>query len=353
MGLPVQVARAEKQVEEMVGKLNQEPSENPKKKPVAPNDQALPPGNPQDEPQPETIEDLKKQLADTQQQLRTWQGKYKAEIEPIKEDVGFVQRTKGELRQLRGQVSDLLRVNNNNSQLISELRQQLEKPKEEPKPEVPQDPTKVLSQDELAHLQREDLSGETLNIIWKLVNTAADNRAPVQDYSNQFTELSNKVDQVNQRVEQTVQKTWNQQTRDVIKNYDKYFGDSADADFIAWLDSPISKFSRRTNREELQDGINTQDLDRVVSGIQAYEETKAVPAPEKPKQKDPLASQLEPDETIQGGQRPLGEKKTYALSEIQKFHHDQTRGLWRGREKEAATLSQEYIRAAQDGRITP
>jgi len=361
MELPSQVAQAERQAEDMITKLNnqgRDPGKPETQDPDKPADQALPETPTQAQPddkKEETVESLKQQLSETQHQLSVWQGKYKAEVEPIKEDVTFIQKAKGEIRQLRSQISDLLRVNSENGQLISELRKQMDKkpkPEEPGQPAAPKDPSAVLSDEEMAHLQREDLSGETLNIIWKLASeAAAANRAPTQDYTNQFTELSNKVDQVNQRVEQTVQKSWQQQLKEAVKNYDKYFGETADPSFVAWLDAPVSAYSRRTNREELQQGINTQDLDQVVNGIQAYE---ALRTPgQKPQPKDPLASQIEPDETIQGGQKPLGEKKQYHFSEVQKFLTDQTKGLWRGREKEAAALNQEYIRASKEGRIIP
>jgi len=349
MGLPTQVAKAEKQAEDMVAKLNQETD------PSTPDnlaDKPADPALPENQPEPETVDGLKSQISELQQQLRIWQGKYKAEIEPIKEDVTFVQRIKGEIKQMRNQVTDLMQSNDQKDQLIRDLKTQLDKPAETPAPEVPQDPTKVLSADEMAHLEREDLSGETLNIIWKLIHSAQQ-PTPAVAPDARIDDLTRRVDDVNQRISQNEQKSFLQRLKDAIPDLGKYFGESATPVFCNWLEDVAGPLDKRKRREILQEAYQNEDLNTIVKGINIFEESQKTPEtnPPVPPPKDPLESQIEPNETIQGPQKPLGEQKRYRLADVEKFYMDQTKGLWKGREKEAAALSREFIRATQEGRI--
>lgn len=62
-------------------------------------------------------------------------------------------------------------------------------------------------------------------------------------------------------------------------------------------------------------------------------------------------SQIRPEKAH--GARPvsIGKKRTYRLSDINKFAEDYTKGRFEGREKEAEKLQEEYAEAEREGRI--
>lgn len=349
MELPAQVKQAETAAEDLLKKAQVATD------PVTPEDGKTEPTK--QDPPDETVEGLKKQLADATHRFNVLQGKYNAEIEPIKADVNLLTRLKADVKSLRQQIENLSRDNAQKNNLVVDLTKKLEETKKAPPAAaVPQqDPSKVLTPEEMEHLKREDLSGETLNIFWKLINAAKSSGADTQQFETKFNELDQKIGQVNQKVDTTVQVSFDQRLRAAVPNIDKYIGNNADPAFVTWLDTPYNSFGSATPRSDLQQAMANQDIDKIKAGIAEFEKTIAPPSKQpKTTTQNPLESQLEPSETVNAGApRDTGKGQRHKKSDIDKFYLDQTKGLWRGREKEAAALDIEYIRASQEGRIDP
>lgn len=328
MDLPNQVAQAQKEAEDLIEKM-QAPKEEPKEEPRVVSD----------DPNSETWKSRYEVL----------NGKYNAEIVPLKDNVDILNRLKHELRTTQASLRQATQNNDENARLISELRADLEKKKPETPVEIPASWDQVLTEEEREVLSAQDLDGETLKVLTKIMDNVVARKVP--NYEDKFKEIDQKVQDVDNRFVQTVQQSWDEKIRATIVNSEKYFGDNADPGFVNWLEMPVTPEADITNRDILQKAINNQDLTRVKQGIKRFEESIA-PTPQQ--QRNPLESRIEPSERFHGNDQPTTKGgETYTQAEVDKFYIDQTKGLWRGREKEAAILNNKYLIAAQKGRIRP
>ena len=321
--IPEQVRLAEEKADELL-KAQAEPEK------VEPTPESQP-----EKPEEETP-DLKAQLEAAEHKYKVLQGKYNKEIVAIKDDVNLLNRLKGENDTLRRQVQKLESDHEQTSTLLTELRQELDKRKE---PEI-LDPAKVLSEEDLQHLKDEDLDGKTIEIFMKLANSVRD-----KNLESKVSEISKEVSDVKKDFETSRVQTWEEKVNARIPDFASYVGPNADPDFAEWLNQPLSEFSARTRRDELQDALNSRNLEALAKGIDLFKATKKEP------QSNPLEKHIDPDETIAPDPKPVKEGKIWQMKDVIKFYSDQTKGLYRGREKEAAAIDQEIIRADREGRI--
>lgn len=328
MDLPSQVAQANQEAEDLIVKM-QAPKEAPKEEPKQASD----------DPNSETWK----------QRYEVISGKYNAEIVPFKENVDIINKLKHELRTTQSALRAAQQDSAENARLISELRVELDKKKTETPVEIPTSWEQVLTDDEKSHLEMQDLDGDTMKILTKIMANVASSRSP--DYEDKFKEIDQRVKAVDDRVYTTIQHTFEEKLR-AIPDYEKYFGDTADPEFATWLDKKITPEADITNRDILQQALDRQELGKVMKGIDRFK-TEVAPPKKPERQRNPLESRIEPSERYYGNESPTpkGDKQVYTQAEVDKFYIDQTKGLWRGREKEAAILNNKYLTAAKEGRI--
>lgn len=278
------------------------------------------------------VEELTKKLADAEHKFSVLQGKYDAEVKAIKGDVNLVNRLKNENKTLRKQVEDLNKASIANAEALTELRKQLEKPKKDPEP--------VLTESDLDVLNDEGVTPKALELIKKLIPSSESNSM----VEEKLREISKKIENVQQDFTQKYQSTWERDLHAAIPDIDQYIGESADPAFGKWLDETL-------RRESLQTALNQQDIKKLKEGIELFKkETAAEPA--KPKEEpSKLEKHIEPDETVDFDPANIKPDKVWNMAEVNKFYLDQTKGLWAGREKEAAQIDREIVQALSQGRI--
>jgi hypothetical protein len=328
MALPLQVDQAGKRSEDLM-KLHKDGKSPDEEAPIV--DQ---------EPTAESS-DLQKQLTTLQAKYDVLGGKYKKEIENA--DLKDLQRLEGENIALKRQVTQLEGAMKANETLVTEVREELDKSKAKPAAEAPVDVNTILSDEERAHLEAEDLGGKTLEIFIKLARAAGGSQL-----EGELKTISTKVEDLSKRTEKT-EEVQHQVTIDTAVPEFKQVNDAPE--FHAWLEQPVSSFSTRKNRDDLQDALNSGNFQSVKDGIKAFKSETGFAGTKKPKKEK--TPPIEPDESFNNDGVPVKEGKIYSMVEIREFYQDQTKGRWRGRDKEAAALKARYDLAEQEGRIKP
>lgn len=133
--------------------------------------------------------------------------------------------------------------------------------------------------------------------------------------------------------------------------------------FHEWLLSadPLSGQIRQTL---LEDAHRALDVDRVVNifamgkqaiGVQAPAAAPSeaqAPAPQRAAKASQLEKQIAPGRAATGSTPPQAtEKKRWTRADITKFYADKQRGVYKGREQEAASLERDIFAAQNEGRV--
>jgi len=328
-GLPQQVDQAGKRSEDLL-KLHQEGK--------GPDDEGAPEKD-QDR-QPEQG-DLQKQLSDLQAKYDVLSGKYKKEIENA--DLKDLQRLQNEVVNLKRQNQELTAAVKSSENLVKEVREELEKKKTEPEPVNVE---AVLSEEEREYLEAEDLGGKTLEILLKLSRAAGGTtvEGQLKDIANQVKATAKRIEESEKRIDRSERTQTEVTLKSVIPDFEKV---NSDPKFHSWLDDPVSEFSPRKKRDDLQEALGAGDFDSVRRGIDAFKKETGWGKAEKPKPK----THIEPDESFTGGEGAVSVKRDYTMKEINDFYIGQTKGKWAGREKEAAAIDRDIQLAIAEGRI--
>jgi DNA repair exonuclease SbcCD ATPase subunit len=320
MALPKQVQDAERRAEELLKEKDETAEETTE----------------EIEQPPQEDEGPEKAYTDLKHKFDVLQGKYNAEVVSLKEDVNYLNRLKKDNRDLRSQVVELTAAQAENARLLAELRKQLQDKPAAVQTQPGADPLKALSRDEIEHLEAESLSGKTLDIFMKLIRSAAPQAREVD-----FSDIEKKVQSVEEQVKKTRQQSWTDRLYSVIPDFDKYVGEDADPRFAKWLDNPLSDFSSRTRRDEMQTALDAQDVHTLKKGIDLF----------KASVKTAKAPAVEPNETAAPAEPVAPEKKVWSMSEVRSFYTDVSKGKYDKRPKEEARINKEIMLATKEGRI--
>jgi len=328
-GLPLQVEKAGKRSEDLM-KQHAE-GKGPGKAPDKPQD-----------PQP-TVEDLTKKLTDLQSKFDVLQGKYNKEIKDA--DPKDLQRLVSENSNLRKQNRDLQQAMQANQDLVKEVRAELEKSKSTAA-EAPIDLNQILSEEDRAHLDSEDLGGKTLEILLKLVKAAGGSElaGEIKKLSTQVENTTKRIDETEKRVNRTEETTTQISLESVVPDINTI---NADPRFHKWLDDTL-------RRDALQNALREGDFKSVKYGISLFKKEVGWDKPKDPdkdppsKKKDPP---IEPGEDFTNDGSLVKPQKEYTMAEVEKFYLDQTKGKWVGRETEASAIDRDIQLAQQQGRI--
>lgn len=296
---------------------------------------------PQD-PKPSTPDegDLQKQLADLDHKYKTLKGKYDKEVKGANSQT--LQNLQNEINTLRMQNKQLSETLASNQDLIKELNAKLETPTQPANEDL--DVSTLLDKEDLEHLESEDLGGKTLSVLGKLFRKlGAGNLEP------QLRDLSTQVEKMTKQIDETKQSNAMTQIKAVIPDFESV---NLDPKFHEWLKGPVAEGSTLTRQDDLQAALSNGDYQSLKAGIDRFKaETGWGQTGEKtkPKPKDDGLPE-EPSESFES--EPVKPGKTYTRAQINKFYTDQTKGVYKGREKEAAAIDRDIVKAMNEGRIT-
>jgi len=335
MAIPAQVQARAEEAERMLKGLSEDPSKkDPEAEPIQPGDR-----EPKPPVQSETDEVLRKELTELKQQYKTLQGKYEKEVKALGSDVNLLTSLKNQVRQLTMQNSDL-------TQLISDMRTQLEEKKEPAKKaDIPQSFADKLSDEDLEYLENEGITGKVVDIVAKTImaNQPARNdelerikKDVQQDRTSRFwSELNGKVE------------NW--------RHHNESDG------FNDWLDVTLP-YSSSTRRQVLQSAQQRLDYETVIQLFKDFEvETGFTPEKGKaPMPKVDPGKLLEPDASVSrmadaDADKPKG--KVYTKQEIRDFYARSAVEMANPyttaeRKAEIKRLDEDIIAANREGRIT-
>ena len=305
MTLPKQVRDAEKRAEELL-KQQQEPEPAPEQEPEVEPEQ-------EQEPEPENDYTALKHKFDV------LQGKYNAEISALKADVSLLNRLKFENKELKAQLTK-------------------SPPTAAAPVQAPGDAWDTLSQEEKEYLEMESIPKKATEIIAKLVRAKT---LPID-----LSAIETKVRSIESAVAHSESRSWEDQLRAGIPDLEKYFGDTANPAFVAWLDGPLSEFTRRTRRQEMQAAYDSKDLSTLQRGIALFNQSGKPAPPPKPR--------IEPSQSAVTPEGPVSpEKKVWKMTDVRKFYEAVSKGMYAGRDKEIKRIDKEITLAARENRVIP
>lgn len=348
MALPSQVEAAGKRADEIAKQMME--SETPGTVQASDDgdtaESQVPPKESAEDPQ-----QPKPKEKDLQHKYDVLKGKYNSEIKAFK----------SEMDQLKEYNRQLLAAQTALSDTVKELRAHIGSKKEgepgatETPPAVSQDfdVSKVLSQEDMDHLEAEDLGGKTLQIMTKLIRAASGNNGQSNQFEDRLNQVASKVDEFGQEMAENRKMTFNERLKKAIPDFWTVNDDPA---FASWLDETM-------RRPALQQAFESQDIEKVKVGIDTFKketgwgkqqktEQRRQETPTPPKKQQRIEDHIEPEQDFVGTPSDEeGGKRIYTTSEIKKFYTDQTKGKWRGREKAAEQINRDIVLAEREGRI--
>lgn len=306
MALPKQVAEAAEKAKqihaEMMGNTEQPPAA------PAPNTDPAPVSDPLKAPAPEQQGD---DYATLQQRYNVLQGKYRAEVPRLAENVRALEAK------------------------IQELTQQLAKPAtSQPPPEAAPN----LSQDEI-----DQFGPEFAAFVQK---------ASRAELSRELVTLTKRLDAIEHRAKNTEQAVqlsaedrFLAQLAEAVPNWKTINSSPA---WLQWL-GEIDPLSGIPRQALLDNAHAAGDVTRVAGFFTTFlggASGAQKPSSSQPTISPPAGRGGNPPPTAGGGQ-----KKTYTRAEIKSFYDDKLRGLYQGREQEAMRIEQDIAAAANEGRV--
>lgn len=310
----------------------------------------------------ETVESLKRKLAETEHKLSVLQGKYNSEIKAVQGDVTLLNNLKNQNRTLTGQLAETGGRLAEANRLIGDLQKQItEKPKTDELDDT--DPLSLLSQEDRGHLSEEGFERKTVEIVGKLVKALTQKVAPSAPADQ--TGQAAKVDEIirdreqekQDRLAERVNTFWDKLTEKVPDwetiNGNANRGVPLMPEFDAWLDTALP-YSDKTRRDILGEAQQRLDYTTVIQIFQDFKAT--LPPPGKKEEKVPLdlTEHIEPESTVGRQEPPDGaapKGKTYTRAEVKAFYDDKAKGKWKGTEEEWVKRDADILKAHTEGRI--
>jgi len=279
---------------------------------------------------------------DFKQKYKVLQGKYNAEIQELKEDIGVLNRQKNEISSLRKSADEQTKRNVELTQLLADVQKQLTKPKEEKAEVLDFIPSKYLSDAELKQLNDEDLPSSTLSLIGKMMQkVVGESQVPV-DTSAQDERLDKLESDIKETKEVNAKTASNSfmdsvmlrvtGETDIDKASAAFDKKNKDANFIKWLGRKIP-YSDKTISMALNDAGTRHDVNAVVKIFTDYDNV-AKPEPKK----SALENEIEPKprtDTTVIKDHSVSDKALLAKwtpENVRKFYGDITKGVYRGKD---------------------
>lgn len=322
-GIPEQVkAQSDRADELMKGLRKEDPGTDP-----APNTDNQDPKPPAEDA--ETVESLRHKLS-------VLQGKYNAEIVPLKDSVQLLNTLKNEKRTLSGQLSEA-------NLLIKQLQKQLTERDGSQLAEIPDvDIMKSLSEEDREILKEEGFDGKVVDIFAKMVKKVSSARqAPTTKPDDDLAAKATQIDQATTDNKKEAELAFWREFSAGVKDWEPI---NRSDGFNDWLD----QFQRRAALTAAQ-----RDLDSVTA-IKIFNDYKVEAAALETARKpliDP-SKQVEPDSSVTHQTKPAGEApagKTYTRSEVAEFYKDLAIGKYT--KEDGARIDADILAAYGQGRI--
>lgn len=208
--------------------------------------------------------------------------------------------------------------------------------------------------------EEEDYGKELLDVVSRRARDEVGGE--ISELKEEIKTLRGQVGRVDQFAAQTAEEKCLAFLADKIPDWAKQNEDPA---FLRWL-AQQDPFSGALRGNMLLDAFSRHDGKRVVAFFQGYRDEVAAtsgtpqpaptPAPGNGQPgKVPLETFAAPGKATPGAAPPPspGQKPIYSSAQIAKFYADKNRGMYRGREADAAAIEADIFRAQIEGRVTP
>lgn len=164
----------------------------------------------------------------------------------------------------------------------------------------------------------------------------------VSAFDKRVASLEQAVKGTNQTVAMTAEEVFFTKLAASVPDWEQI---NADERFLAWL-SEVDPVYGQPRQAALTAAQQAMDVRRVANVFSAFKST----LPAAPKT-NPLEKQISPNAGAAAPAPAERAPRTYTQAEVARFYDDVRKGVYRGREAEAAKLEQAFNQALQEGRI--
>lgn len=256
-------------------------------------------------------------VEDFEQKYRTLEGKYRAEVPRLQQQLQATARERDD-------------VGNRLTQLETELRQMRDKPQAQTL-----DPKDV-----------ESFGADLVEMVRRQANTEIE-RA-VQTHLAGLTDRLGRLEQsltgVTQATVNNAEVTFRTNLKQLVPDFETI---NVSPKFLEWLgeEDPVYGEPRQA---ALDRAANRMDVNRTAAVFLAFKQSLPAQAPAPA---NDLQSQIAPSRTGASVVPSQASQPMVSQNSITQFYRDQTRGLYRGREAEAQRIEAEINRAIAEGRV--
>jgi len=301
MGIPAQVLQQEEEANKLMGNPEEQEAEESEEI----TDEAPEESTPQEEEEIQTEpEDDGKDRAYWEQRFKVMEGKFKAEVP-----------------QLTDQVRNLMDQNDKLTNLMGTMNQP------ETKPEITEGT--YLTDEEFEQLEEEGFERSTIDLIGSMAERVAEKR---------LSRYDQKVDNLTNDVAASSKDRFFASLESKVEDWEAL---NKDRNFIEWLTEPDG-YSGNTLQQSLNRAYANMDAAGVAMIFNAYKTP--------PPAVGGLRKQVAPGKGA-ATKTPVSQKKVWSKGEITKFYSDQVKGRYS--EKKANQLEKDIFLAQKEGRITP
>jgi len=301
----------------------QDPSEEPPGE-VIPPGQEPPAEPPSESPATPPSEPPVSAEVDYQHKFDVLQGKYDAEVP----------RLIAENRDLRGHSNEL-------GQIIGTLQTEVEKLKEGSKsPEQPKVDTGKIAQECLSEEELEELRATVdPEILGKIINSAV--QSQIQPLTQSMTDVQNG------QARTAENRFWDRV--DAIPNWDAI---NKSPEFNNWLDksAPYTGMTHRQILQKAQTDLNAAVVTEIFNDFAVSKSPSPGVSPSKTGKPVAPKPHISPAKGAGASSAPV-QKKTWTVTQVNKFYVDVQKGKYRNKEKERKQTEQDIWNAQKEGRI--
>jgi uncharacterized protein YukE len=323
MGLPKQVEKQLKEIEELEKQLTVQPEEPPKAEEATPPVEEPPKAEAEQQPEvPESKPEVKpvEPVAQESSEDKVWQQKYKT-LQGMYD---------AEVPRLHAQVKEL-------QSYVDKLRQETEaKPKksEETKRE------KLVTDADV-----EAFGADLIEVQRKVAREVAmEFRSEIESLRAENAELQKQIQQTGSQIGEV---TFEQRLHRLVPDFAQI---NADPKWVAWLDE-YDPLIRAPRRAVAQQAFNSGDAEGVAHYVKLFREATAEPAANEAKQTE-VQRQVQPTRSA-ASQTPVSQKgRTYTTKDVEKMFQKITSLNVAQKFDEAKKLEAEIDAAYMEGRVT-
>lgn len=295
-----------------------------------------------DESQQEEVEQEEEEVAEAPSQAET-----EDKEEPQQQEDENSQTYKQRWEAIKGLFNGEKRKVEQLKQQLNSLQHKVEQQTQQEAP-LTADATPGDIADHLSSLATEfgeDFTKALQSVVRGEISSVLDQRIkPVED----------RVTQVAQDSEVTRRDKFNRDLETLAPGWNAVY---EDAEFHQWLAENMDNYSGRSLSDLFDDANHSWDAQRIASFFNNYKNATGAMTSIKDdepqqKQEDPRKKLVSPGKSNAGNPAPTGKQpKMWTIADVNKFFSDCRKGVYRGREADAARIEAEIDKANAEGRI--